>query len=94
METKTVKIEKPAEYNIIIGQSHFIKTVEDIHEAMVGAVPGIKFGMAFCESSVFALSMLVFIFLAFAFRGFSFFCFIFFLYFFLVWALTPFLDSG
>lgn len=51
METKTVKIEKPAEYNVIIGQSHFIKTVEDIHEAMVGAVPGIKFGMAFCESS-------------------------------------------
>jgi len=51
METKTVKIEKPAEYNIIIGQSHFIKTVEDIHEAMVSAVPGIKFGMAFCESS-------------------------------------------
>ena len=51
METRTVKIEKTAEYNIIIGQSHFIKTVEDIHEAMVGAVPGIKFGMAFCESS-------------------------------------------
>lgn len=51
METKTVKIEKPAEYNVIIGQSHFIKTVEDIHEAMVGAVPDIKFGMAFCESS-------------------------------------------
>jgi len=51
METKIVKIEKPAEYNVIIGQSHFIKTVEDIHEAMVGAVPGIKFGMAFCESS-------------------------------------------
>jgi len=51
METKTVKIEKPAECNVIIGQSHFIKTVEDIHEAMVGAVPGIKFGMAFCESS-------------------------------------------
>jgi len=51
VETKTVKIEKPAEYNIIIGQSHFIKTVEDIYEAMVGAVPGIKFGMAFCESS-------------------------------------------
>lgn len=51
METKTVKIEKAAECNIIIGQSHFIKTVEDIHEAMVGAVPGIKFGMAFCESS-------------------------------------------
>jgi hypothetical protein len=51
METKTVKIEKPAEFNIIIGQSHFIKTVEDIHEAMVGTVPGIKFGLAFCESS-------------------------------------------
>jgi uncharacterized protein len=51
METKTVKIEKPAEYNIIIGQSHFIKTVEDIHEAMVNSVPGIKFGVAFCEAS-------------------------------------------
>ncbi|MDD4879250.1 MAG: adenosine-specific kinase [Candidatus Omnitrophica bacterium] len=51
METRTVKIEKPAEYNVIIGQSHFIKTVEDIHEAMVTAVPGMKFGMAFCESS-------------------------------------------
>ena len=51
METRTVKIEKPAEYNIIIGQSHFIKTVEDIHEAMVTAVPGIRFGLAFCESS-------------------------------------------
>ncbi|MBP6944379.1 MAG: adenosine-specific kinase [Candidatus Omnitrophica bacterium] len=51
METKVVKIEKPEEYNIIIGQSHFIKTVEDIHEAMAGAVPGAKFGMAFCESS-------------------------------------------
>jgi uncharacterized protein len=51
METKVVRIEKPEEYNIIIGQSHFIKTVEDIHEAMVGAVPGVKFGMAFCESS-------------------------------------------
>ncbi|MFA5165326.1 MAG: adenosine-specific kinase [Candidatus Omnitrophota bacterium] len=51
METKVIRIEKPEEYNIIIGQSHFIKTVEDIHEAMVGAVPGVKFGMAFCESS-------------------------------------------
>lgn len=51
METKVVRIEKPEEYNMIIGQSHFIKTVEDIHEAMVGAVPGVKFGMAFCESS-------------------------------------------
>lgn len=51
METKIVKIEKPAEANVIIGQSHFIKTVEDIYEAMVGAVPGIKFGLGFCESS-------------------------------------------
>lgn len=51
MEMKIVNIEKPAECNVIIGQSHFIKTVEDIYEAMVGAVPGIKFGIAFCESS-------------------------------------------
>jgi hypothetical protein len=51
METRIVRIEKPEEYNVIIGQSHFIKTVEDVHEAMVGAVPGVKFGMAFCESS-------------------------------------------
>jgi adenosine/AMP kinase len=51
VETIIVKIDKPDEYNIIIGQSHFIKTVEDIYEAMVGAVPGIKFGLAFCESS-------------------------------------------
>lgn len=51
MELKVVNIEKPAEVNLILGQSHFIKTVEDIHEALVGAVPGIKFGVAFCESS-------------------------------------------
>jgi hypothetical protein len=51
MEIKTVKIEKPDEINFILGQSHFIKTVEDIHEAMVQSVPGIKFGLAFCESS-------------------------------------------
>jgi len=53
MEIKfdVVKIEKPDEINAIIGQSHFIKTVEDIHEALVTSVPGIKFGMAFCESS-------------------------------------------
>lgn len=51
MELKTVVIEKSDEMNIVLGQSHFIKTVEDIHEAMVNAVPGIKFGMAFCESS-------------------------------------------
>ncbi len=51
MELKTVKIEKPEEINMILGQSHFIKTVEDIHEAMVTSVPGAKFGLAFCESS-------------------------------------------
>jgi len=46
-----VKIEKPDDINFILGQSHFIKTVEDIHEALVQTVPGIKFGLAFCESS-------------------------------------------
>lgn len=51
MELKVVDIQKPAEVNLILGQSHFIKTVEDIHEALVGTVPGIKFGVAFCESS-------------------------------------------
>lgn len=51
MEIQTVKIEKPEAVNFILGQSHFIKTVEDIHEALVGAVPGIKFGLAFCEAS-------------------------------------------
>ena len=47
----TVKIEKPEAVNLILGQTHFIKSVEDIHEALVGAVPGIKFGLAFCEAS-------------------------------------------
>jgi hypothetical protein len=51
MELKTVKIEKPDMTNFILGQTHFIKTVEDIHEAMISAVPGIKFGLAFCEAS-------------------------------------------
>ena len=51
MELKTVKIDKPEEINFILGQSHFIKTVEDIHEALVNSVPGIKFGLAFCEAS-------------------------------------------
>ena len=51
MELKTVKIEKPEGMNMILGQTHFIKSVEDIHEAMVNSVPGIKFGLAFCESS-------------------------------------------
>jgi len=51
MELKLVQIEKPEAINFILGQSHFIKTVEDLHEAMVNAVPGIKFGLAFCEAS-------------------------------------------
>ncbi len=51
MELKLVTIKKPETLNFILGQSHFIKTVEDIHEAMVSTVPGIKFGLAFCESS-------------------------------------------
>jgi len=51
MELKTVSIEKPEGMNLILGQAHFIKTVEDLHEALVSAVPGIKFGLAFCESS-------------------------------------------
>jgi len=51
MEIQTVSIEKPESINFIFGQSHFIKTVEDIHEALVNAVPGIKFGLAFCEAS-------------------------------------------
>ena len=51
MEFKTVTIEKPEDMNFILGQSHFIKTVEDIHEALITTVPGIKFGVAFCEAS-------------------------------------------
>jgi adenosine/AMP kinase len=51
MNLTTVKIEKPEEINFILGQSHFIKTVEDIHEALVTAVPGIRFGLAFSEAS-------------------------------------------
>ena len=51
MNLTTVTIEKPAAVNFILGQTHFIKSVEDIHEALVGAVPGIQFGVAFCEAS-------------------------------------------
>ena len=51
MEIKIVKIKKPEDVNVILGQSHFIKTVEDIYEALITTVPGIKFGLAFCESS-------------------------------------------
>jgi hypothetical protein len=51
MEIKIIKIEKPAEINFILAQSHFIKTVEDCYETLVEAVSGIKFGLAFCEAS-------------------------------------------
>jgi adenosine/AMP kinase len=51
MQTDVVRIKKPEDVNFILGQAHFIKTVEDIHEALVTAVPGIKFGVAFCEAS-------------------------------------------
>ena len=48
---KTVKIKKPADINFIFGQTHFIKSVEDLYEVLVSSVPGIKFGLAFCEAS-------------------------------------------
>ncbi len=51
MELKLVTIEKPEELNFILGQTHFIKSVEDLHEALASSVPGIKFGLAFCEAS-------------------------------------------
>jgi adenosine/AMP kinase len=46
-----VPVQKPESVNVVLGQAHFIKTVEDLHEALVSAVPGIKFGLAFCEAS-------------------------------------------
>jgi adenosine/AMP kinase len=51
MELKSVAIEKPADMNCILGQSHFIKTVEDLYEAIVQTAPQMKFGIGFCESS-------------------------------------------
>jgi uncharacterized protein len=51
VELSAVPIENPEELNLILGQSHFIKTVEDLHETLVQAVPGMKFGIAFCEAS-------------------------------------------
>jgi adenosine/AMP kinase len=51
MELLSMKIDKPDEISIILGQAHFIKTVEDVHEALVSSVAGIKFGLAFCEAS-------------------------------------------
>ncbi len=51
MDLKTVKIEKPPDMNFILGQAHFIKTIEDLYEAIVQTVAGMKFGIGFCESS-------------------------------------------
>lgn len=51
MKTEIVKIEKPEDVNVIIGHSHFIKSVEDLHEILVTSVPKIEFGLAFCEAS-------------------------------------------
>lgn len=51
MELKLIPVEKPGDLNFILGQTHFIKSVEDLHEALVQAAPGIKFGLAFCEAS-------------------------------------------
>ena len=55
MQMKVYKIDKPPDMNFILGQSHFIKTIEDIHEAIININPGIKFGVAFCEASQKAL---------------------------------------
>ena len=51
MELSAIEIVKPADANVIIGQAHFIKTLEDLYEAVVAAVPGVKFGVSFCEAS-------------------------------------------
>lgn len=51
MDIQAVKIKKDSDTNVIIGQTHFIKTVEDLYEALAGCVPNIKFGLAFCEAS-------------------------------------------
>jgi uncharacterized protein len=51
MEISLVQIQKPLDTNFILGQSHFIKTIEDIHEVLINTVPGIQFGLAFCEAS-------------------------------------------
>jgi len=51
VQLTTVKIDKPETVNFILGQTHFIKSVEDLHETLVASVPGIKFGLAFCEAS-------------------------------------------
>jgi adenosine/AMP kinase len=51
MDLRTIQLEKPEDVNVILGQAHFIKTVEDLHEALAGSAPALRFGVAFCESS-------------------------------------------
>ncbi|MDP8265280.1 MAG: adenosine-specific kinase [Candidatus Aceula lacicola] len=51
MEIRAIKIKKPEDVNVVIGQAHFIKTVEDLYETIIAAVPAMKFGIAFCEAS-------------------------------------------
>lgn len=51
MDLRTIQLEKPEDVNLILGQAHFIKTVEDLHEALAGSAPALRFGVAFCESS-------------------------------------------
>lgn len=51
MELRAIQVEKPDDVNVIIGQAHFIKTIEDVHEALAGSAPGLAFGVGFCESS-------------------------------------------
>ena len=51
LDMQVIEFEKPEDVNLIFGMSHFIKTVEDLHEAMAGSAPGVKFGVAFCEAS-------------------------------------------
>ena len=51
MEMQSYRVQKPDDINVILGHSHFIKTVEDVHDSLVNTVPGIKFGVAFCEAS-------------------------------------------
>jgi adenosine/AMP kinase len=51
MELSSVRIEKPGDAQVILGQAHFVKTVEDVHEALAGSSPHLRFGLAFCEAS-------------------------------------------
>ncbi len=51
MQISTVRLDKPSDVNLILGQAHFIKTVEDLHETLAGASPHLRFGIAFCEAS-------------------------------------------